>query len=257
MHIPRIYIPLPLSEHTQIELDKASMHHLVTVMRMKVGRQVILFNNVPIGGRYGEFTATLTSVDKKQARVDIGEFASPQIESPLQVHLGTCLIKNDRMDWLLQKATELGVSEITPLFSQYTDVKLPAERIEKKMEHWRKIVINACEQSGRVRLPVLHKPLALEKWVVSSSHVRQKFVLHPYASSSPHTSADHAQESSPPSDTNAIALLVGPEGGLTENEVDLAVQSQFKGMKLGPRILRAETAPLVALAVLSQQLGDF
>ena len=123
MHIPRIYIPLPLSEHTQIELDKASMHHLVTVMRMKVGRQVILFNNVPIDGRYGEFTATLTSVDKKQARVDIGEFASPQIESPLQVHLGTCLIKNDRMDWLLQKATELGVSEITPLFSQYTDVK--------------------------------------------------------------------------------------------------------------------------------------
>jgi 16S rRNA (uracil1498-N3)-methyltransferase len=254
MHIPRIYIPQSLSEHTSIELDKAAMHHLVTVMRMKVGRQVILFNGLPIDGRYGEFTATLASVDKKHARIDIGTFTSPQIESPLKVHLGACLIKTDRMDWLLQKATELGVNEITLLFSEYTDVKLPSERIEKKMEHWRKVTVSACEQSGRVRLPVLHSPLALDEWVVSSRHIRQKFVLHPYA---PHTSTDLHKGSAFSPQASAVALLVGPEGGLTEGEVDLAVKSEFKGMRLGPRILRAETAPLVALSLLSYQLGDF
>ena len=255
MHIPRIYIPQALSEHTSIELDKAAMHHLVTVMRMKVGRALVLFNSQPISGQFGEFSATLVNVDKKHARIDVGAFSVPEIESPLKVHLGMCLIKNDRMDWLLQKATELGVSEVTPLFSQYTDVKIPADRIEKKMEHWRKILVNACEQSGRVRLPDLHAPRTLDSWVQSSTNIRQKYVLHPYVSS---RAVENTQlKSASSSDANVVALLVGPEGGLTDQEVNLAADNQFSGMRLGPRILRAETAPLAALAVLSYQMGDF
>jgi 16S rRNA (uracil1498-N3)-methyltransferase len=263
MHIPRIYIPQPLSEHISIELDKASMHHLVTVMRMKVGRELILFNGQPVehqeNKEYGEFTATLAHIDKKHARIDIGFFSAPEVESPLKIHLGMCLIKNDRMDWLLQKATELGVSSITPLFSQYTDVKMPADRTEKKMAHWHKILINACEQSGRVRVPDLHAPIPLNSWVQSRPAMSKKFVLHPYVtpnavpstiSSTISSTTEEAQPSS------SVALLVGPEGGLTEQEVDLAVDNQFLGMKLGPRILRAETAPLAALAVLLHQFGD-
>jgi len=255
MHIPRIYISQPLSEHTAIELDKAAMHHLVTVMRMKVGRQIILFNNLPVDGRYGEFTATLASVDKKHARIDIGIFTPLNVESPLKVHLGACLIKTDRMDWLLQKATELGVSEITPLFSEYTDVKIPADRTEKKMEHWRKIIINACEQSGRVVLPILHTPVALNSWVKTSSNVSQKFVLHPYALPNEDNATVSVIDRKAAS-LEEIALLVGPEGGLTEQEASFAMDNHFSRMALGPRILRAETAPLAALAILSYQFGD-
>jgi 16S rRNA (uracil1498-N3)-methyltransferase len=240
------------------------MHHLVTVMRMKVGRSRILFNSQPIDGQYGEFAATLSHVDKKRARIDVGDFSAPQVESPLKVSLGMCVIKNDRMDWLLQKATELGVSEITPLFSEYTDVKIPADRIEKKIQHWRKILINACEQSGRVRLPALHTPRGIASWVQSSAHISQKFVLHPYATSQagdnvPSTLASPSigRRDGTDSTDNTVALLVGPEGGLTEEEVGFAVGNHFVGMKLGPRILRAETAPLAALAVLSYQQGDF
>jgi len=251
MHIPRIYIPQAFSENTSLELDKAAMHHLVTVMRMKVGREFMVFNGRPVDRVYGEFLATLSYVDKKKAHVEVGKFSIAHTEPSLRIHLGACVIKNDRMDWLLQKATELGVTEITPLFSQNTDVKIPADRIEKKVAHWQKIVVNACEQSGRVVIPVIHLPQLLNTWLPSLSDKHRRLVLHPYEQAG---NRDVLFESEKPSN---VVLLVGPEGGLSEQEVDFIRTHQFTGMKLGPRILRAETAPLVAISILMHQFGGF
>ncbi len=244
MHIPRIYLPQDLSEQTTVELDAASAHHIATVMRMKAGRQVTLFTGQPYQGLLGEFTATLAYVSKKSVAVAVGEFTAKETESPLSIELGACLIKNDRMDWLLQKATELGVTSISPLWSEYTDVKIPQERLEKKRNHWQQVLISACEQSGRVAVPTINEPQKLATWV-SGVRAQQKIVLHPYVTASTRQEA------------TSSALLVGPEGGLSEQEVALATKEGFSGMVLGPRILRAETAPLAAITILQLQQGDF
>lgn len=242
MRIPRIYSPQPLAEHTSVQLDGAAAHHVVTVLRMKVGRQLVVFN-----GEGQEFLATLTQGDKKKAEVSIDTVRDGEVESPLCSALGVCLIKNDRMDWLLQKATELGVSAIYPLVSEYTDLKLSPARLEKKALHWQQVVISACEQSGRVRVPKVAPLQKLEPWLVAIE-ADNKYVLHPYRAQ-PLRAASVAPK--------GIALLVGPEGGLSEAEVDAAHGHGFQSIALGPRILRAETAPLVALSLLQQCYGDF
>jgi 16S rRNA (uracil1498-N3)-methyltransferase len=245
MHIPRIYLTQSLTENTTVELESSAAHHIATVMRMKAGRSIVVFNGQLHQGMFGEFEATLAYVSKKSVAVAVGRFVERKTESPLAVELGACLIKNDRMDWLLQKATELGVTTITPLWSEYTDVKIPEDRLEKKMRHWQQVVINACEQSGRVVVPVVHMPQKIQAWI-TTVNAEQKIVLHPYVESS---ASSHSSESA--------ALLVGPEGGFSEQEVEFAVEKNFNGMVLGPRILRAETAPLAALTALQLQSGDF
>lgn len=252
MHIPRIYITQSLQENVSLELDASAVHHMVTVMRMKVGRSVFLFNGLPYINKqgescWGEFEATLSFVSKKNATVTVGQFIEKKTESPLQVELGACLIKNDRMDWLLQKAVELGVTRISPLWSEFTDVKIPADRIEKKILHWQQVIVSACEQSGRVVIPIITAPQKIHLWV-SSVVADQKRVLHPYVESN--TIDGQLKPSS-------VALLVGPEGGLSDNEVSLSIENNFQGLVLGPRILRAETAPLAALTLLQSQYGDF
>lgn len=252
MHIPRIYISQSLQENTTIELEPDAVHHLVTVMRMKAGRSVILFNGQPYGdGRWGEFEATLAFVSKKSAAVAISRFIERPTESPVEIHLGTCVIKNDRMDWLLQKSVELGVTHIYPLISEFTDVKIPADRLAKKMQHWQHVLINACEQSGRVAVPTLTEPQKIAPWL-NTVTADKKCVLHPYFDT-PNTDATTEKNAT----LASVALLVGPEGGLTDNEVALSIEHGFAPMVLGPRILRAETAPLAALALLQSQYGDF
>lgn len=245
MHIPRIYLSQSLSENSTVELESTAAHHIATVMRMKVGRSITLFNGVPHEGVLGEFEATLAYVSKKSVAVAVGKFVERKTESPLSVELGVCLIKNDRMDWLLQKATEMGVTSVYPLWSEYTDVKIHHEKIEKKLHHWQKIIINACEQSERVTIPTVHLPQKIEDWM-HSTKAEKKCVLHPYVNPSAKTGA-----------VNSVALLVGPEGGLSETEVALALEEGFEGMVLGPRILRAETAPLAALTILQLHSGDY
>lgn len=246
MHIPRIYIPQTLSENSTIELEPSAAHHIATVMRMKVGRSVILFNGMPYGDQEGEFEATLAYVSKKSVAVAINSFVERKTESSLEIELGVCLIKNDRMDWLLQKATELGVTSISPLWSEYTDVKIPADRLDKKMQHWQKVIINACEQSGRTRIPSIQSPQSIQLWVENVT-ADKRILLHPY------TKQADKQDNT----LSSVALLVGPEGGLTENEVEMAIKDGFEGWVLGSRILRAETAPLAALSVLQSRFGDF
>ena len=156
MRIPRVYTDQPLAVNTSVELDTASAHYVVNVLRMKEGRPITLFN-----GMGGEYSGLLSAVSKKSAVVSLESFQGVSLESSIEITLGVCLIKNDRMDWLLQKAVELGVNRINPLLSEYTDVKLPVNRIEKKIQHWQQVLINACQQSGRAHVPIIGDPQPL------------------------------------------------------------------------------------------------
>jgi 16S rRNA (uracil1498-N3)-methyltransferase len=192
-----------------------------------------------------EFRATLVEVGKKRVVVQIDEQFAGQIDSPLQIHLGQGLSRGERMDWAIQKATELGVSEITPIFSERCEVRLKDERADKRLLHWRQVAISACEQCGRSRVPVIHPPVLLADWL-KQTQAELKLVLHPVAE--PWVS--HAKPAT-------LAFLIGPEGGLSDTEVDQAKGAGFHAARLGPRVLRTETAPVVALAVAQQLWGDF
>lgn len=242
MRIPRVYTDQPLTENSEVTLDEAAAHYVATVLRMKTGRAITLFN-----GKGGEYQGRLQTIGKKAVTIQVEVFNLTSVESPLTIELGICLIKNDRMDWLLQKATELGVSSIVPLLSEYTDVKLPADRQHKKLQHWQQVVINACQQSGRTAVPQVRPSQRLSDWVEQTPADR-KWVLHPGAPAVLLPDASAAPAS--------IALLIGPEGGLAASEVELAAAHGFSPWSLGPRILRAETAPLTALAILQHQFGD-
>ncbi|MBX2808046.1 MAG: 16S rRNA (uracil(1498)-N(3))-methyltransferase [Cellvibrionaceae bacterium] len=244
MRIPRIYTPQTLSSNSEITLENAAAHHLATVLRTKPGRPLVLFN-----GLGGEYDATLIRADKKQVSVAVASYRDKNTESALTLELGVCLIKNDRFDWLLQKATELGVNKITPLTCDFSDVKLPAERIAKKQQHWQHIIINACEQSGRTALATINTPTTLTHWL-QHNRADDKRVLHPGATQALGHAAAHSH---PPA---SIALLVGPEGGFSEKEIAQAQNHHFTPISLGPRILRAETAPLAAVSILQHCYGD-
>ncbi|MEX3774344.1 16S rRNA (uracil(1498)-N(3))-methyltransferase [Pseudomonas sp. MYb118] len=239
MRLSRFFIDAPLSigEH---ELPEAQAHYISRVLRMAEGDALQLFD-----GSGQEFRATLREVGKKRVVVAIEESFAGQIESPLQIHLGQGLSRGERMDWAIQKATELGVNEITPIFSERCEVRLKDERADKRLLHWRQVAISACEQCGRSRVPVIHPPVLLADWL-KQTQADLKLVLHPVAE--PLTS--HAKPSS-------LAFLIGPEGGLSEAEVEQAKGAGFHAARLGPRVLRTETAPVVALSVAQQLWGDF
>ncbi|WP_397450421.1 16S rRNA (uracil(1498)-N(3))-methyltransferase [Pseudomonas sp. NA-150] len=239
MRLSRFFIDAPLSigEH---ELPEAQAHYIGRVLRMAEGDALQLFD-----GSGSEFRGTLLEVGKKRVRVQLSEQFAGQIESPLKIHLGQGLSRGERMDWAIQKATELGVSEITPIVSERCEVRLKDERAEKRQLHWQQIAISACEQCGRSVVPVIHPPLALSEWL-KQTEADLKLVLHPV--SEPMTS--HAKPAT-------LAFLIGPEGGLNDAEVEQAQDAGFHAARLGPRVLRTETAPVVALSVAQQLWGDF
>lgn len=241
MRIPRIYTPQTLISDQQVELDEPSSHHLSKVLRMQAGRELVLFN-----GRGGEFAATIEAINKKTVNVNVGTFTAENRQSPLQLELAIGISRGERMDWVLQKATELGVTRITPLLTERTEVKLAGERQEKKFNHWQQILIHACEQCQRNILPELTEPLALGSWLPQVD-ATLKFVLH------------HRDNQGLPADQTAdsIALLIGPEGGLTDAEIQLAVAQHFSPLTLGPRVLRTETAPVAAISLVQYLWGDF
>ncbi|MGI0118853.1 16S rRNA (uracil(1498)-N(3))-methyltransferase [Zooshikella sp. RANM57] len=241
MRIPRIYTSQPLSHTEHLMLDSLAANHVGKVLRMKPGEQIYLFN-----GTGDCYLAELTEVSKKTVVANVLKKNSAQCESPLSIHIGQCLSRGERMDYAIQKATELGVTQITPLFSTRCEVKLPKERQEKKLQHWRQIAISACEQCGRNVLPEIHAPLPVDQWLTQRSEAL-RLVLHHHAAT---PLGNHKQP-------NDIALLIGPEGGLTEEEVNLANQHQFHSTTFGPRVLRTETAPVAALSVLQYCWGDW
>jgi len=241
MRIPRIFTPFPLSSGASIELDENAFSHAVRVLRLKQGDSLILFN-----GEGGEFEAELIEVQKKRASARINQFHNKDCESPLRIILGQCISRGEKMDYTIQKAVELGVTEIVPLFSERCGVKLNQERLEKRLRHWRSVIISACEQSGRNRIPTLHPAMALSAWQ-QQLYTSLNLVLDPTATNSLGSLAKPEK---------GVALLIGPEGGLSNNEIKNAVKHGFNGIRLGPRILRTETAGLTALSMIQQLWGD-
>ena len=250
MRTTRIYIDVPLSIGA-IALDQAAGQHLITVLRLKVGAAVQLFN-----GQGQEFSGHISQADKKKCMVTLTTALATLPPSPLHTHLGLSITKGDRMDFAIQKSVELGVSEITPLFSQFTDVSLDAERIIKKQMHWQKIAIHACEQCGRADVPPVRQPLSFLQWIQQTS-ADLHLILHPLI---PHPyGRDKTQPRLSQLLTEAItrvAFCVGPEGGFHEQEVETALAHHFYSVQLGGRILRSETAPLTLLAILQWLRGD-
>ncbi len=240
MRVSRIYTDVPLTENLSAELNPKTSHYISRVLRLKEGTSLILFDG---SGR--QFDASINHISKNSVTVDVGPADQTSVESPLNIHLGIAISKGDRMDWVIQKATELGVSEITPLLSQRVEVKLKGERLQKKQEHWQQIGISSCEQCGRNLVPQVHPLTDASSWI-NAVNAEKKFVLH-------HRS-EHALD--PTAQVNSIALLIGPEGGLAEQEIITAEQHGFSSLRLGPRVLRTETAPLAAIAILQNIWGD-
>jgi len=240
MRTPRFYEPQTLTAGTTITLADSNTQHVARALRMRPGEQVILFN-----GDGNESLATLTNIAKRSVEAEINEVSLPQRISPLQIQIGQSLSRGERMDYAIQKATELGMSGMTPLFSERCEVKLNSDRQEKRQRHWQQIAISACEQSLRCDVPEITAPEQLKDWI-SSVEADLKLVLHH------HTEQPLGDFQSPQS----IALLVGPEGGLTEEEVSLALEQGFKPVAFGPRVFRTETAPVAALSVLQYLWGD-
>jgi 16S rRNA (uracil1498-N3)-methyltransferase len=240
MRIPRIYTEQVLVADSPLKLEAGPSAHIARAMRMRVGDQLTLFN-----GRGGEFDACVNAVDKKTVTVDIGEHRDTEIESPLAIHLGIAISRGDRMDWVVQKATELGVQRVSPLITERTEVKLKSDRAEKKTQHWQQIAIAACEQCGRNTIPKIQPLQSLTSWV-ATTEADGKFVLH-------HRALAERTTGSKPS---TIALLIGPEGGLSPVEISLAEDAGYQALRLGPRVMRTETAPLAAMAILQSQWGD-
>jgi len=241
MRISRFYTPLPLRVDDEIELDTQLSHYINNVLRLKQADPIILFN-----GDGNEYTAEVLSITKKQVIAIINSQLSIRSESPLHIHLAQGVSKGDRMDFALQKSVELGVTEITPVITERCAVKLSADRWQKKYEQWQKIIVSACEQSGRNILPTLNQPIALNKWLGQSTE-QQKVMLTP-------GSTKYMSSLTRP--VHGFRLLIGPEGGLSEQEVYTCEQTGFTSVNLGPRILRTETAALASIAIMQALFGD-
>ncbi len=240
MRVPRVYTPQPLANGCQVALEENPSSHLARALRMGTGDQLTVFN-----GEGGEYAATIASADRRKVIVDVTGFRDQDCESPLAVELGIAVSRGERMDWVVQKSTELGVTAITPLLTERVEVKLNAERSAKRQRHWQQVAISACEQCGRNRVPQVAAITSLTRWLPEVQSQR-RFVLH------------HRARAADASDTapTSVALLIGPEGGLSEAEIAAAENAGFEALKLGPRVLRTETAPLAALSVLQSRWGD-
>lgn len=241
MRIPRIYTPQALSKGATITLEEQASLHLSRVLRMDCGSLVELFD-----GSGDAFIAELTATTKKSVTVQIQHPLPYQPPSPLNSEIAIAVSKGDKMDLIVQKATELGVNCITPVISTRTDVRLDAARWQKKQEHWQQVMISACEQSGRNHLAVINTVQPLHQWLTQCS-ADTRLICHPQQAST--FAALPA--------TRQVALCFGSEGGFTDEEITQAQTAGFTAISLGPRILRAETAPLAALAIAQLQWGDY
>lgn len=240
MRVSRFYLDTPLNQGEQT-LTGDVAHYIARVLRLGPGAPVQIFN-----GSGQEWPGEVVAAGKREVVVKLQAPVEGMPESPLHTHLGQTMSRGDRMDWAIQKAVELGVSEITPLFTERCEVKLQGERADKRQAHWQQIAVSACEQCGRSVVPVIHPPVALQDWMASLTS-DLKLVLHH------RTEQDLDQLPHPTS----LALLIGPEGGLSVDEIQQAEAAGFIAARFGPRVLRTETAPVVALSMAQQRWGDF
>ena len=241
MRIPRIFVDDILTTNTEITLDVAQTHYLLKVLKLAQRDPVLLFN-----GQGGEYSGQLLASTKNTVVVQIEQFDPVERESSLRTHLGIGVSRGERMTYAIQKATELGVSRITPLISARCEVKLSESRKMRKVDQWQKVVVNACQQSQRTRVPVIDPIVILTSWCEATNSCA-KFMLD-------NNGNEHLDLMT--NKPKNVAILAGPEGGFEKNEIITAVQAGFKRLRLGPRVLRTETAPIVALSILQSAHGD-
>jgi len=240
MRVSRIFTDQPLSPGGEITLNEATARYIAQVLRMRPGQTLRLFDGSGV-----DFEAELVRCDRRNGIVRVVRAASHEPLPGLRLHLGIAISRGERMDLAIQKSVELGVGAITPLFTNRSVVQLKADRLERRLTHWAGVIRSACEQSGRSRLPELHPPATLPEWL--EVHTDGLVLFH---------RAERSLADCPaPGET--LNLLIGPEGGLSESERELAFAKGFTAVRLGPRVLRTETAPIAALAAIQVLWGDF
>lgn len=240
MRLSRIFSTQSLRSGAVIELDERAARYIGQVLRLRAGDSITLFD-----GSGSDFAAQLTRCDRRGCSARLGDARPAEQPARLQIHLGIGISRGERMDLAIQKSVELGVNAISPLLTERCVVQLRSERLVKRLAHWQGVVISACEQCGRSRLPALHPPGTLAAWL---SQQPGGLMLH-------HEAAQTLATLAAPRDD--LSLLIGPEGGLTQAEREIAGAANFCAVRLGPRVLRTETAPLAALAAIQALWGDF
>lgn len=238
---PRIYTPQELLIHTNIALEPTASHHLCQVLRLKLNAELNLFN-----GDGQEYQAHIIAIIGRQVTVQLSHQWTATSESPLRIHLVQAMAKGEKMDYLIQKAVELGVTEFTALESSRTVVQLNTQRAEKRLDHWRSIMIAACEQCGRSVLPTLN-PLVQFKDFLRQEQRGARLVFHP-------GSAIHLTQLAGASE---FTVVIGPEGGFSDEELHKLLNAGYQSVVLGPRILRTETAGAAVIAAINTLWGDF
>ena len=243
---PRFFVANPLPRGIALpvafSLDENTATHL-RVLRLQEGETVTLFD-----GHGGEFSASIVAIGKRDVMVNLLEHFSIERESPLNITLVQALATGDKMDWIIQKATELGVTAIEPIQTARATVKLSGDRVEKRAQHWQAVATAACEQCGRNRVPAVHPLLDFQAWIARRQHLNG-FMLHPDAEGDLLTSVK-------PVAAQGLALLIGPEGGFAPEEIAAALRAGVQPLRFGPRVLRTETAGMAALAALQTAFGD-
>jgi 16S rRNA (uracil1498-N3)-methyltransferase len=243
MALSRFYCDVDLGRDSAIMLPQAIAHHAVKVLRLGVGQEMVLFD-----GTGGEHVARIERIRGDEVTARVFAFSGREAESPLDIWVGQSLCANEKMDWVLQKAVELGASRFSPLATERSVVRLTPERAARRHQHWQRVAVAACEQSGRNRVPVVDEIQPLRRWLTDLTSDSLKLVLSPSGTA---TLRDL------PKPAASVVALVGPEGGLSADEMDAAQACGFLPLRLGPRILRTETAALALLAAIQTEWGDF
>lgn len=243
MAFSRLYVSSELQTGRQVQLDEDRTRYVGRVLRLRAGDALSVFN-----GNDGEFAATIMSIGKLTATIVLGEQIVADTESSLKVHLVQGVSRGERMDFVVQKATELGVKRISPVLTEFSVVKFDAGRAKKRRDHWRKVAESACEQSGRIRPPLIDLPVALNAWLGDKPKDADiDLILEPGA-------PDALAKIGAPE--TKVCVLVGPEGGFSPSEYEDASIAGFTSVSLGPRTLRTETAALAAITILQSRWGD-
>ncbi len=239
----RLLIKTALRAGIELQINAEQSRYIGRVLRLCVGDGLVVFN-----GEDGEWAATVASIDKNGALLHVGEKRNVVTESPLRVHLVQGISLGERMDFVVQKATELGVKRVTPVLTEYSVIRFDDKRAEKRRKHWQGVAESACEQSGRIRPPLIDAPLPLAAWFgQKTSTDSTELILRPGAG---------LALSSISCPKTKVCLLIGPEGGFSDREYDDAAAVAFTAVSIGPRILRTETAAVAALAIVQGYWGD-
>ena len=250
MRVSRVYIDADLETGLQITLSGNAASHVTRVLRLRSGAALTLFN-----GRGGEYAGSIAAAHGGQVTVVVGEERTVERESPIALTLAQGISRGERMDFVVQKATELGVKQLVPLLTERSVVRLDAQQTLRKLNHWQAIAVAACEQSGRNRLPEILAPATLSGFLRESAREADgeaapaplRLLLSPSAARA---------LGDVPRPAQAVTVLIGPEGGLADDEHEAVLAAGFTAVRLGPRVLRTETAAIVALALLQRQFGD-